>query len=306
MLRLSCFVVVVAVWSGCSTTSQGVGTEPTVLWEDAREPETLVRAELKDDEARRIAAAHDIARACEQTARAMHKKDPPRGWAVMRHCIRRNDFSNLEILIEGIWAEPMAADPDAALLLAHVIAVRGGDVGNDLRLLRRRKMPVYSLQAALAEPESYVGRTLILRGAARHGRSMGGGRAFQIVETKVMAEGEWVTRPGTGRSLTRSHNELADQPDLSVRRGVVERNLKETSERSEVLHNVNVDTGLELVGRTETDEPSLEPAIDYVLVVRFEGVREAIDADGDVDEAATGVVVGYFEPENGMFAQIGH
>ena len=299
-------VAAAVVGAGCATGPQAIGTEPTVLWEDAEEPETMVRAELSTDEARRIAIAHDVAFNCEQTARAMHKKDPKRGWAVMRQCVRRNDFSDLEILIEGIWAEQLAADVDAALLLAHVIAIRGGDVSADLRLLRRRKMPVYSLQAALFEPESYRGRTVILRGNARQGRSVGGGRAFRIIETKVMAESEWVTRPGTGRLATRSSGELSDQPDISVRgRGVVERNSREVSEKVEVLHNVNVETGLELVGRVETDEPSLEPATDYVLVVRFDGTREAVDANGDVDEEATGVVIGYFEPENGMFARLG-
>ncbi|MDP2343936.1 MAG: hypothetical protein Q8O67_23465 [Deltaproteobacteria bacterium] len=290
---------------GCSSAPI-VGTEPTVLWEDAREPATAGRAELSDDEARRIAIAHDVAYACEQTARAMHKKDLKRGWAVMRHCIRRNDYSDLEILIEGIWAEQMAKDADSALLFAHVIAIRGGDVGADLRLLRRRKMPVYSLQAALSEPESYRGRLVILRGTARQGRTVAGARAFRLVETKVMAESEWVTRPGSGRIINRSNNALADQPDISVRgRGIVERNERESSERVEVLHNVNVETGLEMIGRVEGDEPSLEPATDYVLVVRFDGVKEAVDADGEVDEDATGVVVGYFEPETGMFARLG-
>jgi hypothetical protein len=298
-------VVVVPLVHACAS-EQVVGTEPTVLWENAREPEAQTRAELSDDEARRIAVAHDVAYACEATARAMHKKDPKRGWAVMRHCIRRNDFSDLESLIEGLWAEQTAKDPDSALLLAHVIAIRGGDVGADMRLLRRRKMPVYSLQAALSEPESYKGRLVIMRGTARSGRTVAGARAFRLVETKVMAESEWVTRPGTGRIINRSNNELADQPDVSVRgRGVVERNNSERAERVEVLHNVNVDTGLEMIGRVETDEPSLEPATDYVVVVRFEGVKESVDANGEVDEDATGVVVGYFEPETGMFARLG-
>lgn len=286
---------------------QVVGPEPTILWEDAPTPSTSSsKTPLSADEARRIAIAHDAGHTCEQTARAMSKKDPQRGWAVMRECVKRNDFSDLEILIEGLWADDMAKDPDAAMMFAHVIAVRGGDVGADLRLLRRRKMPVYSLQAALAEPDAYKGRVVILRGVAKQGRSNGGARAFRLVETKVMVESEWVSAPNTTRLSTRDSNELADQPGVDVRgRGVVERNRREQSQKVEVEHNVNVETGLEMVGRVDSDEPSLEPATDYVLVVRFEGVKEAADEDGNVDEDGVGVVIGYFEPENGMFARLG-
>lgn len=306
MLLRAASITAVVVASACASP-QVVGTEPTVLWEEAAEPSTPAsRAPLSPDEARRIAIAHDAGHTCEQTARAMSKKDPQRGWAVMRECVKRTDFSDLEILIEGLWAEDMAKDAESALLLAHVIAVRGGDVGADLRLLRRRKMPVYSLQAALAEPDAYKGRMVLLRGVAKQGRSNGGARAFRLVETKVMAESEWVTAPGTSRVSTSDSNELADQPGVDVRgRGVVQRNRRDLSEKVEVLHNVNVETGLELVGRVDSDEPSLEPATDYVLVVKFEGVKEAADEDGNVDEDGVGVVVGYFEPETGMFARLG-
>jgi hypothetical protein len=111
---------------------------------------------------------------------------------------------------------------DAALLLAHVMAVRGGDIESDLRLLRRRKMPVYSLQAALAEPDSYKGRAVILRAAARDGRNTGGGRTFRLVETKLMAESRWVTAPRTTRIDVRDDSEVGSltQHDLADEFGV--------------------------------------------------------------------------------------
>lgn len=289
---------------GCAAAPV-VGTEPTVLWEDAAPPTSSTKIVLTPEEARRIAIAHDAAHTCEETARAVYRKDPERAWQVMRECVKRNDFGDLEILVEGMWAEEMAHDKDAALLFAHVIAVRGGDVSADLKLLRRRKMPVYSLQAALAEPEAYAGRMVLLRGLARRGHGHGSGRTFQLVETKVMAESEWVTAPGTTRLSTRSGNQLADQNGVDVKRGVVERNSKDATEKVEVLHNVTVETGLELTGRVDSDEPSLEPATDYVLVVRFDGIKDVTTEEGEADEEASATVVGYFEPENGMFARLG-
>jgi hypothetical protein len=302
----SCLVLPASLFfAGCASSSSGVGTEPTVLWEDASQFDRAPLAPLSPDEARRIALAHDAAHNCEQTARALAKKDPLRGFAVMHECINRNDFSDLEGLVEGMWADDVARAPDAALLLAHVMAVRGGDVENDLKLLRRRKMPVYSLQAALAEPESYAGRAVIVRGNARDGRVTGAGRTFRLVETKVMAESEWVTAPGTSRLVTRDHGERADQPGVDVKgRGTVERGSRDATEKVEIEHNVSVKTGRALQARVETGEPSLEPATDYVIVLRFEGERETKDDEGNVDVEPTGVVTGYFEPETGLFARL--
>lgn len=304
-LRCSVLLPAPFLASGCASPSSVVGIEPTVLWEESSQFERTPLAPLTPDEARRIALAHDAAHTCEQTARAMAKKDPLRGFAVMRECILRNDFSDLEGLVEGMWAADVARSPDAPLLLAHVMAVRGGDVENDLKLLRRRKMPVYSLQAALAEPESYAGRAVIVRGNARDGRVTGVGRTFRLVETKVMAESEWVTAPGTSRLVTREHDERADQPGVDVKgRGTVQRGSRDATEKVEIEHNVSVKTGRSLHARVETGEPSLEPATDYVIVLRFEGERETKDEDGNVEVEPAGVVVGYFEPETGLFARL--
>jgi hypothetical protein len=288
--------------AACSTTPV-VGPEPTVLWEDAREAESTSKQALSPQEARRIAVAHDAAHTCEITARSMAKRAPERGWQVMRECIRRSDFSDLEILIEGQWAEELNQEPDAASLLAHVIAVRGGDVGADLRLLRRRKVPVYSLAAAMSEPEAYAGRTVLLRGNARSKRN-GGKRAFRLVETKVMAESEWVTAPGTTRLSTESTGEAAPDDGVNVKRGTTQKDRRVQGEKVEVLHNVNVETGLEMVAHAEAGEP-LDPAVDYVFVVRFDGVKDVVDENGEGDEEASGVILGYFEPESGMFARLG-
>jgi hypothetical protein len=307
LLRSAVSVAVPLVASGCASPSATsvVGAEPTVLWEESSQFDRLPVAPLSRDEARRVALAHDAAHACEQTARSMAKKDPLRGFAVMRECILRNDFSDLEGLVEGMWAADVAGAPDAALLLAHVMAVRGGDVENDLKLLRRRKMPVHSLQAALADPATYAGRTVIVRATARDGRITGTGRTFRLVETKVMTESEWVPAPGSSRVVTRDHDERAHQPGVDVSgRGMVQRSARDTTEKIEIERNVSVDTGRFVHARIETGEPSLEPATDYVVVLRFDGERETKDEEGNVDVEATAVVTGYFEPETGLFARL--
>ena len=301
----------VVAFAGCTSTTWIVGSEPTTLWENANSAE-LSTGSFTVAEARKIAAAHDAAHSCEQTARDFARKNVERGWAVMHQCILRNDFSDLEILIDGGWAPHVAAADDAASLFAHVIAVRGGDVESDLRLLRRKKMPVYSLQAALAEPDSYRGRFVLVRGTARNGRAAEGGRTFRLVETRVMAESEWVSPPNSARLSTRTSGTVADQPGIDIKgRGVVENNQRDDSTKVEILHNVSVETGRELQARVKSDEPSFEPAIDYVVVLRFEGVREVKVADSDdvvlntAFQQASGIIVDYFEPETSRFARLG-
>lgn len=298
-------LVLTAVVAGCATGTPIVGSEPTVVWENARHQDPPSSTPLSDAEARRIARAHDAAFSCESTARAMAKRDAQRGWQVMRQCIQRQDFTDLELLLESEWSDQVAAAPDAASIMAHVIAVRGGDVESDLRLLRRRKFPLYSLQAALSEPESYTGRFVLVRGSARRGRPVDGGREFQLVETKVMAESEWVTAPGTTRLTNKLDGGSADQQGLDVKRGRVDNSTSSQTEKVEVLTNVSVETGLQIAARLPSGEPTLEPSTDYIVVLKVGGIEKTEDLDGEVDEAPYAVVVDYFEPESGRFARLG-
>ena len=122
-----------------------------------------------------------------------------------------------------------------------------------------------------------------------------------------MAESEWVSPPNSARLSTRTSGTVADQPGIDIKgRGVVENNQRDDSTKVEILHNVSVETGRELQARVKSDEPSFEPAIDYVVVLRFEGVREVKVADSDdVDDEASGIIVDYFEPETSRFARLG-
>jgi hypothetical protein len=299
-----------AALSACSTTTMVVGAEPTTLWrDDAPQGPVSDAAPFTQAEARKFARSHDAPFNCEQSARSMMKKQPERGWALMHECILRSDFTDLELLVESGWADYVNAAPDSARLLAHVIAVRGGDVDNDLRILRRRKLPLYSLQAALAEPGSYRGRHVLVRASARDPRLVEGARAMRLVETVVMAESEWVTPTGKSRLTTRTRGERADANGIDVRRGAVDQSQRDESEKVEILHDVSVETGREVLARLPGEEPSLEPATDYIVLLRFEGItavkaEDAEDAD-DVNDEATAVVVDYFEPEHSRFARLG-
>jgi hypothetical protein len=287
----------------CATPAQTVGGEPMVLWEDAPPPAPVAKPPpLTEAEARDIALAYDAAHTCETTARALRSKDRARGWAVMEQCILRPDFTDLETIVAPPWADDVIASGHAQDLVARVIAVRGGDVANDLRIVRKKKIPLFSLSAALAEPDSYKGRIVLMRGSSRGGRANGGGRALLVAETKVMAESEWI--PAGPRSRIINDTDARDRSTGTTKGAFQERTDRTEGNVVEVLHNVSVETGNEVYASIEGDAPFLEPGTDYVLLLRFDGTREVAEGS-EVDERAVATVVGFFEPEASLFARLG-
>ncbi|MCC7074294.1 MAG: hypothetical protein IT383_23510 [Deltaproteobacteria bacterium] len=295
-LALPCVLLL----SSCVETPRLVGTGPTVLWEGAHDAQPApAAAPLSLDEARTIADAHEAAHACVLTARALRQHDHARAWAVMEQCVLRPDFTDLESLLSAPWHERLRAHPEATRLVAHVIAARGGDVAHDLRLVRRARIPLFSLKAAAADPESYRGRHVLLLGEPRDGRSADGARALEIVETRIMAESEWValgprTATQTASAVRRDDGEPAP---------LSEEYRRSEGQRVEVLHNVSVETGRSLVVDA-SDDPFLEVGSAYVLLVRLDGVREAVEGSV-IEERPVGTVLASFEPSSGLFARLG-
>ncbi len=284
----------------CVETPRLVGTGPTVVWEGAHDaPPAPSAAPLSLEEARTIADAHEAAHACVLTARALRQHDHARAWAVMEQCIRRPDFTDLESILSAPWIERVRAHPNATELVAHVVAARGGDVQHDLRVVRRARIPLFSLKAAAADPESYLGRHVLVLGAARDSHTVDGTRTLEIAETRIMAESEWValgprTATHTATTVRRADDEAGPLRD-DYRRS--------EGQRVEVLHNVSVETGRTLLVDASAD-PFLEVGTDYVLLVRLDGVRDAVEGSV-IEERPVGTVLASFEPSSGLFARLG-
>lgn len=296
-LLVPCALLLVA----CVETPRLVGTGPTVLWEGAHESAPApATAPLSLDEARTIADAHEAAHACVLTARALRQHDHARAWAVMEQCVLRPDFTDLESLVSAPWLEHLRAHPEATRLVAQVIAARGGDVQHDLRVVRRARIPLFSLTAAVADPESYRGRHVLVHGEPRDSRSIDGTRALEIAETRIMAESEWVALGSRTATLTATALRRGDGDEPTPLR---EEHRRSEGQRVEVLHNVSVETGRTLLVDASSD-PFLEVGTDYVVLVRLDGVREAVEGSV-VEERPVGTVLASFEPASGLFARLG-
>lgn len=296
-------LLAVLLGSACATEPlRLVGTGPTRLWEDHElEAPAAPSAPISRDEAAGIALAHDSAHGCELTARALRQRDRERSRAVMEQCWQRPDFTDLEILLAPPWLDELRAHPDAARLIAQVIAARGGDVEHDLRLVRRARLPLSSLRGALAEPGSFRGRYVLMLGTPQENRDGRATGSVELAETRIMAESEWVSEGAHSASLlVRSDEDAQGGAAASQRRETLRHR---EGRRVEVLHNVSVETGRVVMAELG-DDPFLEAGTDYVLLLRFDGVREAVSGSV-VEEVPVATVVASFEPSSGLFARLG-
>jgi hypothetical protein len=258
---------------------------PRVAWTEATRTVAESQRTWTADE---LAQAFDNAHVCEGSARVLHASDPERGWALLSACVRGQVFTDLGALMSAPWIDEVRGQPEGATLLARVIAARGGDVGFDLSLVQRRRLPLFSLAAAVAEPDTYAGRLVVARARAVDARQRGQRRALLLRETHVVAVPER-TRAVHGHAWRRES-----------RRG---HSTDESQGFVEELRNVSVETGVEVVARADEIDPFLETGNDYIFLLRFDGAARQVRAvEGDVDEAqGIASVLAWFAPQTGRF-----
>lgn len=207
---------------------------------------------------------------CASAAQDLFSRAPKPGWALLAACVGRADFNDLEALVDEPWAAQLKTRREGAELVARVIARRGGNIDRDLRVCRRAGLRLYSLRAALADPQAMTGGFVIMRAAVADARRVRGQRAVELDET----------RPMTDDDIFFADDEL------------VRRRLRRSSE---ALDELSVETGLTVVARVDP-HAIYEPAIDYVMLLRFDGEVDAPQSRG-VAKAALGTVVVSYEPE---------
>lgn len=90
---------------------------------------------------------------CEAEARARMATSRDEAWRALWRCVAAGRFTALRAVLDDAWDRELRTRLDGGVLLARVIAERGGDVARDLPLLHERNLPVFSLTQALARPE---------------------------------------------------------------------------------------------------------------------------------------------------------
>jgi len=237
----------------------------------------------------------DTAMDCESSARAMRQSNQQHAWEALRACIEigrfnRGPFTQIALLT-SYWDEELRTKPDAPRVVGQVIANRGGDVDGDISRLQRVRMPVFTLKAAMKQPEVYKGRWVLLRARLFDVKMDEKSATAMLAETSMKpaeglrdsgdvyvssynrsgsssgsstGSGAYQTdRYGSGRGSYSSSGESGYNSSGSSTSGFAKR----------FYENVVHPTGRQAVGKLAEADPFLEPNKEFVFVARFDGDR---------------------------------
>ena len=240
---------------------------------------------------------------CELAARQIRQQSPDDGWTALRACVERarwprGEFTQLERLTGGYWDADLQTRPDAPRLVARIIALRGGDVEGDIPLAQKSRVPLFTLAAALRQPDVYKGRWVLLRGALSDMKTEGNKAAALVRETSLRATSREVQVGNISRSEHSSSVSVRGEAQSSKygsARGSAQISGSDRTEHSTVrqkFENERVETGRQAVGKLAQADPFLEPDKDFVFIARFDGVKPGEDER----PVAVLSIAGYFPP----------
>jgi len=272
-------------------------------------------------DARAFAASQPSPFDCEGAARRLRDTAPDQAWAALVACVERQgwprgDFTYLERITSGYWDQDLVSRPDAPRLIAKIIAARGGDVEGDIPLVQKSRVPLFTLAAALRQPDVYRGRWVLVRGALSEIRQEAGKPAAMVRETSLRATAREVQVGNTSRissagsSTVRGDVQASGRYNASTSSGsrysstgsynasgsasYSSSGRTDYSTLKQKFENERVETGRLAMGRLAQPDPFLEPEKDFVFLARFDGVS----ASRDPDQPAVAVlsIAGYYRP----------
>ncbi|QSQ15513.1 hypothetical protein [Myxococcus landrumensis] len=243
---------------------------------------------------------------CEAAARRLQAESREEGWAAIKACIELTPFTQMRALLSGPWNEDLRMRPEAASLIARVVAQRGGSVRGELQYLQEQKIPIFSLASAVDRPDTYKGRYVLLRAQVADQRSEGEKPTVWLVE-HALSSVETNMSVGSGESFdttTTTSGDLNGQTQLTgpgqLGGSVSTREESFASTTRKHYDNISDETGREALGRLPNADPFLEARRDYVILARFDGVRltsGGADDDSEAPRIPVLTIVSYHAPQ---------
>ncbi|HWE22545.1 MAG TPA: hypothetical protein VG496_01270 [Myxococcales bacterium] len=285
----------------------GVPTPPAAKL-DARQPGSTFNAKV-------WVSWQDTAMDCEASARAMRQSNPQHAWEALRACIEigrfnRGPFTQITLLT-SFWEEELRTRPDAARIVGQVIANRGGDVDGDISRVQKVRMPVFTLGAAMKQPQVYKGRWVLLRARLFDIKMDDKSATAMLAETTMKpaealrdsgdmyvssssgsgsssysggGSGAYSTdRYGSGRGSYSYDGSRSYSGQSSYTSGFAKR----------FYENVVHPTGRQALGRLPEADPFLEPNKEFVFVARFDGDRPGSEPNSVMAQLT---IVTYYSP----------
>jgi hypothetical protein len=277
----------------CALAMTGCATS-RALEEDTRDQPSSSgprATELPPDplNAQTFAAQYPNPNVCERQARRYLSLSRDDAWAALKACIEGTPFTSLQALMSGAWSQELRSRPGAAALIAKVVAHRGGSVEGDLRLLNEQRLPIFSLAAAIAQPDTYKGRYVLVRAQVGDMRTAEEKPTVWLVEQGLgsVASEQQVGIATRTDSVSTTSGNVGGETTLGG--GNVSGSLakdKTTRNSHTILRydNISSDTGRAALGRLQKADPFLAPGRDFVILARFDGMRTTSGALDEEDE----------------------
>ncbi len=214
---------------------------------------------------------------CELEARTLLKtigRDV--GWTYLKACITRGHFTQLEALVQN-WEDELKTKPEAAPLIAQVIAARGGHLGVDLQLLQQKRIPVFDLNSALRQSAAYKGRYLLFVARIAETKEVKGKTELVLLEQALSNETASVmSGPTYGTVSTSSGNVNATWRTTTssgaATANYAHRGTTESGRMERRVTDVFQETGQEVIARIKQPDPFLRVEKNLVFLVRFDGM----------------------------------
>jgi hypothetical protein len=140
---------------------------------------------------------------CARAAAAWLPAAPEEAWRALWCCVEQGRFIALRELLGPDWDPLLRTRHDAPILLARVIAERGGDVEADLGLLHEHGIAIFSLPQALGR--GAPGLVVMLRGKLS--------TSGIVEETRIASSWRANVDVATGRRLLATGADLLTDPD---------------------------------------------------------------------------------------------
>lgn len=245
---------------------EGAGEEPKFKSTGVKPPERWARQFTRPEQ-------------CEKAARAMQRDGGDRAWNHLKACAARRGFAPLKELLE-FWQEDLRTRPEATVMLADVLAVRGGQLASDLPLVQARRLPLFNLTTALVQPKTYEGRYVVFIGKVESAREKKGKPELVVAEMSLSVEEYDISGPTKYQSSARGSYNTSRFGSGS---GSYSRTSGSTSTKTA---NSFSETGQSVVVKLTKADPFLVAGQNFLFLARFDGAKQTdvTAEDGTVSE----------------------
>ena len=284
MRRLFAALGLVAIGSATGCACPSVALEAPTRIQAAAEP-----AELMPGPAFNVSAyAEQFYRPahCVGAARRMKSTAPSVAWELIKACVARGGFTALRELLDGAWDDELQSRPEAPELLTRIIAMRGGGVNEDIRLLHSRRVPLFSLAEASASPDAYRGRLVVMLARVDNPLSKDGrlvwlterALASRSSDVEIAPATQTVSRASGTSTFAGNHQSTVDTMQV---------------QKSRRYYNLETETGREALAHLDVADPFFDLDDTFVVLARFDGVKTFGPSHPNVPELS---VLGFLRP----------